>query len=180
MGTGPGDEVAAASRSRMRAGDADREQLIDVLKSAFAQGRLPKDAFDARVGQAFAARTYADLAAILAGLPAAPARVPASPPPARRPARRSPKKVALLCACGVLAAELVLFLLIITIPAFLLVDIAVLANLIGLPLAVGLVYDTWRASRAGGQLPQSSGARWQTVSALECVSASHSRPHWRP
>lgn len=180
MGTGPGDERAAAIRSRMRAGDADREQLIDILKAAFAQGRLPKDEFDARVGRAFAARTYADLGAILDGIPAAPAKAPAAPRPARPAARRSPGKVALLCACGVLTAELVLFLLIITIPAFLLVDIAVLANLVGLPLAVGLAYDTWRASSAGGQLPSASAESWQTVSALQCVSAGHSRPHWRP
>ncbi|HEX5291193.1 MAG TPA: DUF1707 domain-containing protein [Streptosporangiaceae bacterium] len=180
MGTGPGDEVAAASRSRMRAGDADREQLVDVLKAAFAQGRLPKDEFDTRVGRAFAARTYADITAVLAGIPAAPARVPAPPRPARPRARRSPKKVALLCAGGVLIAELFLFLLIITIPVFLLVDLAVLANLVGLPLAVGFVHDTWRASRAGGQLASASSASWQTVSALECVSAGHSRPHWRP
>lgn len=179
MGTGPGDERAAAIRSRMRAGDADREQLIDILKAAFAQGRLPKDEFDARVGRAFAARTYGDLGAILDGIPAAPAQPPPAPRPARPPARRSPRKVALLCAGGILAAELVLFLLIITIPVFLLVDIAVLANLVGLPLAVGLAYDTWRAS-GGGQLPPASAERWQTVSALECVSAGHSRPHWRP
>ncbi|HEY6480762.1 MAG TPA: DUF1707 domain-containing protein, partial [Streptosporangiaceae bacterium] len=106
MGTGPGDDMAAASRRRMRAGDADREQLIDVLKAAFAQGRLPREEFDASVGRAFAARTYGDLAAILAGLPAAPAPPP-PPRPARPAARRSPKKVALLCAGGVLTAELV-------------------------------------------------------------------------
>jgi hypothetical protein len=30
-----------------------------VLKAAFVQGRLTKDELDARVGQAFASRTYA-------------------------------------------------------------------------------------------------------------------------
>jgi Domain of unknown function (DUF1707) len=35
---------------RLRASDADREQAISVLKAAFAQGRLTKGEFDARVG----------------------------------------------------------------------------------------------------------------------------------
>ena len=32
-----------------------------MLKAAFVQGRVTKDEFDARVGQAFASRTYAEL-----------------------------------------------------------------------------------------------------------------------
>lgn len=62
--------VAAAARGRLRASHADREQVIDMLKAAFVQGRVTKDEFDARVGQAFASRTYADLAAVTADLPA--------------------------------------------------------------------------------------------------------------
>ena len=59
MTTGPGDgmPLAAAGCGHLRASDADREQVIDVLKSAFVQGRLTKGEFDLRVGQAFAART---------------------------------------------------------------------------------------------------------------------------
>ena len=39
---GPGDEkaAAAAGRGHLRASHADREQVIDVLKAAFVQGRL--------------------------------------------------------------------------------------------------------------------------------------------
>ena len=39
---GSGDELAAGARdrSRLRASDADREQVDTVLKAAFAQGRL--------------------------------------------------------------------------------------------------------------------------------------------
>jgi Domain of unknown function (DUF1707) len=62
--------VAAAGRSRLRASDADREHVIDMLKVAFVQGRVTKDEFDARVGQAFASRTYAELAAVTADIPA--------------------------------------------------------------------------------------------------------------
>jgi hypothetical protein len=68
--TGPEDEMPAATprRGHVRASDADREQVIDELKTAFVQGRLPKDEFDARVGQTLASRTYADLAELTVGL----------------------------------------------------------------------------------------------------------------
>ena len=71
MAAGPGGEVAAhtAGPGHLRASHADREQVIDVLKTAFVQGRLAKDEFEGRVGQAFASRTYADLAAVTADLP---------------------------------------------------------------------------------------------------------------
>jgi|SRR5215469_2902594 len=70
MATGPGDELDAAARGHLRASHADREQAVDELKAAFVQGRLDKGEFDLRVGQAFASRTYAELAAITADLPA--------------------------------------------------------------------------------------------------------------
>jgi hypothetical protein len=56
----------------MLAAAADRERTIDVLKAAFGEGRLPKEEFDSRCGRVLAARTYADLAAIVADLPAGP------------------------------------------------------------------------------------------------------------
>jgi DUF1707 SHOCT-like domain len=74
----------------MRASHADRERTIGTLKAAFVQGRLDKGEFDLRVGQTFASRTYADLAAVTADLPAGiadtlpPKRVPA---PGGRPGR---------------------------------------------------------------------------------------------
>jgi hypothetical protein len=56
---------------------------VEVLKAAFVQGRLVKDEFDLRVGQAFAARTQAELAAVTADLPAEPATAqPATAQPA--------------------------------------------------------------------------------------------------
>jgi hypothetical protein len=83
---GPGDEIAAAASQgdgRLRASHADREQVIEALKVAFVRERLAKDEFDLRVGQAFAARTHAELAAVTAGLPAEPttAREPATAKP---------------------------------------------------------------------------------------------------
>jgi hypothetical protein len=63
----PGTLAAAAG---LRAARADRERVIDLLKAAFVQGRLALDEFDARVGQALASRTYAELAAVTADIPA--------------------------------------------------------------------------------------------------------------
>src|ERR1700722_1306997 len=94
---GPGDEMSTAGRGRPRASDADREQVIDTLKTAFVQGLLTKDELDARVGQALASRTYAELAAVTTGRP--PGAAPAPPPggpgrsrwgrqPGRGPGRR--------------------------------------------------------------------------------------------
>ena len=72
---GPGDEMAAAggqSRGDLRASHADREQVIGTLKIAFVQGRLSEDELDARAGQAYASRTYAELAEVTADIPAEP------------------------------------------------------------------------------------------------------------
>ena len=77
----PPDQMPAAAESRcLRAPRADREQVIGTLKAAFVQGMLAKEEFDLRVGQTFAARTYAQLAVITADLPAGLTR--ARPPQA--------------------------------------------------------------------------------------------------
>jgi hypothetical protein len=65
----------------VRAAHADRERAIDLLKIAFVRGMLDKAEFDLRVGQAFASRTYAELATVTRDLPA-PLPVPADPVPA--------------------------------------------------------------------------------------------------
>jgi hypothetical protein len=64
----PGAQAAGAG---LRASRADRERVIDLLKTAFVQGRLARDEFDARVGQALTSRTYGELAAVTADIPAA-------------------------------------------------------------------------------------------------------------
>ena len=85
--SGPQDP-AAAGRDRLRAGRADREQVIEALKDAFAQGRLTRDELGARAGQVLTARTYAELAALTAGIPAGSAAAGPARPPA--PVRRRP------------------------------------------------------------------------------------------
>jgi hypothetical protein len=79
----PGDEVAAG-RGHLRASHADRDQVVGTLKAAFVQGMLDQGEFGLRVGQALAARTYADLAAVTADLPAG---LRAAPPPWPWPVR---------------------------------------------------------------------------------------------
>jgi hypothetical protein len=79
MAEPPDQRPAAAGRGDLRASHADREQVIGALKAAFVQGRLAKDEFDLRVDQALASRTYAELAAVTADLPAGVAA--AQPPP---------------------------------------------------------------------------------------------------
>jgi hypothetical protein len=83
--------MATDETGRLRASHADREQAIEVLKAAFVQGRLDKHELDARVGQAFASRTYLELAAVTADIPPDP--IPANPIPANPiPANPIPAK----------------------------------------------------------------------------------------
>jgi hypothetical protein len=101
---GPGDEIAAGARGRthMRTSHADREQAIDMLKTAFAQGRLVKDEFDLRVGQVLASRTYADLNVLTADIPAGLIRAQ-SPNPASVSAPKAVRDaVRLMCLGAVL------------------------------------------------------------------------------
>jgi Domain of unknown function (DUF1707)/Domain of unknown function (DUF4190) len=68
----PGHGMLPGGYGNMRASTADRERAIDVLKAAFAEGRLTQDECEQRAGQAFSARTYAELATLTADLPAGP------------------------------------------------------------------------------------------------------------
>src|ERR1700730_14666340 len=107
--TEPGDEIAAISADRglLRASHADREQVIDTLKAAFVQGRLTKDEFDARVGQAFASRSYAELAAVTNDFPAGPIGAQPPPKPARAQAQ-SPENTRIKASVGAMAGATVL------------------------------------------------------------------------
>jgi len=85
---GPGDELAprAGSHGHLRASDSDRAQVIDNLKAAYVDGLVTKDEFDARVSQALASRTHAELALVTADLPAAQQRPWPAPAPGNTPA----------------------------------------------------------------------------------------------
>ena len=54
----------------MRASDADRDQVIEVLAGAAGDGRLTLEEYAERSGAALAARTIGDLAGLTADIPA--------------------------------------------------------------------------------------------------------------
>ena len=156
---GPGDQGAAgaAGRGHLRASDADREHVIDVLKVAFVQGRLTKGELDARVGQTFASRTYADLAALTADIPAGvaaaqPPRTSAQagvrvPGKAAKPAIWAGLVLALLAVVAAIGGpgnvpERLSWLVVFALPAC------------ALPTGGLLLLHSWLDKRSRGQLPQ--------------------------
>ncbi len=62
--------AAGGERGKMRAADADRDQVVEILSTAYSEGRLSRDEYDARLENAFSARTYADLDQLVTDLPA--------------------------------------------------------------------------------------------------------------
>jgi hypothetical protein len=154
MLTEPGDEMAAAvaavGRGQLRASHADREYVVDTVKTAFVQGRLTRDELDVRVGQVLAARTYADLAALTADLPGGlpgvlplDETVPAQAQPAVNKALLwSSWAVLLLITSFTVGAFPADFLGLLAVGAFPLLIVA--------PLAVALSLDSWRQKRTHG------------------------------
>ena len=67
----PGSSYGLPDRyGQMRSSAAEREDAIDILKTAFADGRLTKQEYEDRIGLALSPLTYADLAALTSDLPA--------------------------------------------------------------------------------------------------------------
>jgi Domain of unknown function (DUF1707) len=155
---GPGHEIAARAiaHGHLRASHADRERVIDTLKAAFVQGCLTKDEFDARVGQTFGSRTYADLARITADLPAGPV---AAHPPARpvRRTRGTPAGAKLGSRDGVVIATAVLACMGWAVAAVAIIPLAALlaivSGLVSLCMGGAQLLSSRRDQRSGGQLP---------------------------
>jgi Domain of unknown function (DUF1707) len=158
--TGPGDEGAArlAGRGRLRASHADREQAIEVLKTAFVAGRLTRDELDSRVGQAFASRTYAELAVVTADIPAEPAL--AAPPKPTRARPGKPGNTTVRTGARVISGATILAAS--AWAGALLSDNAAVMGLLwaftftwfGIVCFVGAVMlESWYQRRPGGQLP---------------------------
>jgi hypothetical protein len=61
---------AARTHASIRASDADRERLVEVLKTGFAEGRLTQDEYNFRMDRAYRARTYGELGLLVSDLPA--------------------------------------------------------------------------------------------------------------
>jgi Domain of unknown function (DUF1707) len=159
---GPGDEIAAGAggRGHLRASHTDREQVIGTLKAAFVQGMLAKDEFDARVGQTLAARTYADLAALTADLPAGPAAAkPPQPAPAQgeQKVQRPGRWIAGATAAYASAWAYELFLSPHggDNPSFPLLILGGFLVYLGiLIVSVGAIIVNWQDKRSGGQSPR--------------------------
>ena len=66
----PHGAYQSRTNSSMRAASADRERAVDVLKAGFTEGRLTQDEYNDRMGRAYAAKTYGELTALTADLPA--------------------------------------------------------------------------------------------------------------
>jgi len=73
----PGGEIA---RSELRASHDDRDRVVELLRVSAGDGRLTAEELDERLEQAMTARTYGELARLVADLPAQGA---VAPPPAR-------------------------------------------------------------------------------------------------
>jgi hypothetical protein len=116
----PGAQAAAGD---LRASRDDRERVIGLLKAAFVEGRLARDEFDTRVGQALMSRTYAELAAVTSDIPAELIGALPHRPAARARGRVSMNTAVTGGACMVVAAHVGI----------------VAALLIGSPVAVILV-----------------------------------------
>ena len=92
------------SSPALRASDADRDRVIELLRAAVADGRLDPVEFDERLDAALAARTIDALAPLTADLIAVPgsgsaltlplAGTPASRPPNCSPSARSTARCA--------------------------------------------------------------------------------------
>ena len=94
MAVGPGYPAASAGRGQMRAADADRDRAVSFLTTAYTEGRLGKDEYDARLETALSARTYADLDQVVTDLPGA--RIP----PARQVVATTNGLAVASLACG--------------------------------------------------------------------------------
>jgi len=98
---GSGAVVPATGQGTLRASHADREQVAEVLRVAAGDGRLSPEELDERLERALTARTYDELATVIADLPAAGTAIAAAVPlsPATRAA--TPKElIRLHCSSG--------------------------------------------------------------------------------
>jgi hypothetical protein len=168
--TGP-DEGRPAGRGHLRAAQADREQAITVLKAAYAQGRLTKDELETRAGQAFASRTYAELAALTADIPA---DLPTASPDAASPAATGsdavwprPSTPARTMAKAARRSGVCLLVAVALVEGAYLADnfLLIVAAFFALIAASGFfgygILDAWQERRSHAQLPPGPGRRHQ-------------------
>jgi hypothetical protein len=120
----------------LRAARADRERVVELLKAAFVQGRLTRDEFDTRIGQALASRTYAELAAVTADLPAELIEAVPRRPPARARGRMT-MNTAISAGAGVVAMANVGMIAALLTGSSVAVILVALFTVVGAILAIG-------------------------------------------
>ncbi|MFC9325311.1 DUF1707 and DUF4190 domain-containing protein [Kitasatospora sp. NPDC057015] len=69
-------QPAATPQAAMRAAHTDRDRTVDVLKAAYAEGRLSAEEYSQRFDAANRAQTYGQLSQIVADLPSGPMVLP--------------------------------------------------------------------------------------------------------
>lgn len=99
MAAGHGYPVTGGEHDWIRAADVDRDRVAEMLGTAYTEGRLSRDEYDARLESALSARTYADLDRVVTDLPATQPAVPRPAAPAPSSARTNGLAIASL-ACG--------------------------------------------------------------------------------
>jgi hypothetical protein len=102
----PADPDGAGSPSghlpELRASDADRDRVADVLRDAAGEGRLTLEELDERLNAVYSARTYAELEPITRDLPVQDG-APAAPAAAHRAAQPAPGAPSWKTGIGILA-----------------------------------------------------------------------------
>jgi hypothetical protein len=78
---------AVPDKGNLRASDADRERVADVIRQAAGEGRLTMEELDERLDAVYAAKSYAELAPITRDLPQVPGGAAPAPGPAGDPQR---------------------------------------------------------------------------------------------
>ena len=176
----PGDEIAAptAGGGQFRTSRADREQAIEVLKTAFIEDRLTKDEFDLRVGQVLASRTYAGLAAVTSDLQASPAAAgsAAAGPPST--SARTLAKAARRSGICILAAFAMVGVVALTANtedwAVFLAFFSVVAAIIATSGFLGYgVVDAWQEHRSRRQVPPRPGRKGRGLESGRPGSTGH-------
>ncbi|WP_435844475.1 DUF1707 SHOCT-like domain-containing protein [Streptomyces hygroscopicus] len=74
----PASASAPVARAELRASDADRDRIADVLREALAEGRLQPEEHAERIDAVYRAKTLGELEPLVRDLPAAPVRGAAS------------------------------------------------------------------------------------------------------
>ena len=164
MTAGPEDGTAGARR-QLRTSRADREQAVDVLKAAFVQGRLAKDEFDLRLSRVLTSRTYADLDALTADIPAAllrpqlpePTREAASPPARESTERKIVKAWAFATVVLPSVAVGVALLKEGTALAYIAIAMAMFACVVAVPVSGLLILHSWIEKRCGNPVDEPGG-----------------------